>query len=89
MNVAHKVLQNLLAKPNAVSLTVFGFACLGLYALAGILQWHLEEKLNVVTGAILLVAAALLLWTPLGLAAHAMGVLLLVSIIVWQRKQSA
>lgn len=70
-------------------LTVFGFACLGLYALAGILQWHLEEKLNVVTGAILLVAAALLLWTPLGLAAHAMGVLLLVSIIVWQRKQSA
>lgn len=70
-------------------LTVFGFACLGLYALAGILQWHLEEKLNAVTGAILLIAAALLLWTPLGLAAHVMGALLLVSIIVWQRKQSA
>ena len=70
-------------------LTVFGFACLGLYALAGILQWHLEEKLNAVTGAILLIAAALLLWTPLGLAAHAMGALLLVSIVVWQRKQSA
>ena len=37
----------------------------------------------------LMVAAALLLWTPLGLAAHAMGALLLVSIVVWQRKQSA
>lgn len=69
-------------------LTVFAFACLGLYALAGILQWHLEEKLNVLTGALLLVSAGLLMWTPLGLVAHIIGGLLLFGIVAWQRRQA-
>jgi TRAP transporter 4TM/12TM fusion protein len=69
-------------------LTVFGFACLGLYSLAGILQWHLEEKLTLLTGPLLLASAGLLLWTPLGLMAHVFGAGLLVAIVVWQRRMT-
>ncbi|MDH4073659.1 MAG: TRAP transporter permease, partial [Gammaproteobacteria bacterium] len=67
-------------------LAVFGFACFALYALAGLLQWHLEERLNVVTGALLLLSAGLMLATPLGLFAHIAGVALLVGVVTWQRK---
>ncbi|MDC0178834.1 TRAP transporter large permease subunit, partial [Woeseiaceae bacterium] len=35
-------------------LSVFVFACFGLYALAGILQWHLESRLNAGTAVLLL-----------------------------------
>ena len=70
----------------AERLQVFGFACLGLYALAGILQWHLETKLNVVTGALLLVSAACLMWTPFGVVVHIGGAVMLISVVVWQRK---
>ncbi len=69
-------------------LIVFAFACMGLYALAGILQWHLEEKLNALTGALLLVSAGLLMWAPLGVTAHIVGGLLLVGIVAWQRRQA-
>jgi TRAP transporter 4TM/12TM fusion protein len=68
-------------------LAVFGFACLGLYALAGILQWHLEAKLNVVSALLLLASATLLLWAPLGITAHLFGAAMLVAIVVWQRKK--
>ena len=67
-------------------LTVFGFACLGLYALAGILQWHLESKLNALTGPLLLVAAALLLWAPFGVVVHLVGAALLIGVVTWQRR---
>ena len=67
-------------------LAVFGFACFGLYALAGLLQWHLEERLNAATGALLLLSAGLMLATPLGLAAHIAGVVLLIAIVAWQRR---
>jgi TRAP transporter 4TM/12TM fusion protein len=67
-------------------LTVFVFACLGLYALAGILQWHLETKLNVVTGALLLVSAACMLWTPFGIVIHLIGAMMLVTVVVYQRR---
>jgi len=67
-------------------LTVFGFACLGLYALAGILQWHLESRLNAFTGALLLLSAALLLWVPFGVLVHLVGAALLIGVVTWQRK---
>jgi len=72
----------------AERLSVFAFACLGLYALAGILQWHLEAKLNVLTASLLLASSVLLLWTPLGIVAHIAGVLLLAGIIAWQRRSA-
>ena len=64
---------------------VFVFACFGLYALAGLLQWHLEEKLNVVTAPLLLLSAFLLMWTPFGIWVHAAGSLLLIGVVSWQR----
>jgi TRAP-type uncharacterized transport system fused permease subunit len=67
---------------------VFLFACPGLYALAGLLQWHLEARLNAISGSLLLVAAILLLWTSFSLGAHLAGFVLLAGIIVYQRRQS-
>ena len=67
-------------------LSVFVFACFGLYALAGILQWHLETRLNAGTGALLLVSALCLLWTPFGIAIHLAGAAILVGVLFWQRK---
>ena len=67
-------------------LSVFVFACFGLYALAGILQWHLESRLTVVTAALLLVSALCLLWTPFGVAIHVAGAALLAGIVFWQRR---
>ena len=61
------------------------FACFGLYALAGLLQWHLEEKLTAVTAPALLASAFLLMWTPLGIWAHVTGALLLAGVVTWQR----
>lgn len=67
-------------------ISVFVFACFGLYALAGILQWHLETKLNAVTGTALLVSATCLLWTPLGMAFHIAGAGMLIGVIFFQRR---
>jgi TRAP transporter 4TM/12TM fusion protein len=67
-------------------LEVFVFACFGLYALAGILQWHLEARLGPLSAALLLVVAALTLWTPLGTLAHLAGAALLVGVVAWQRR---
>ena len=67
-------------------LSVFVFACFGLYALAGLLQWHLEARLNAVTGVLLLLSALLLLWTPFGFAIHLAGAALVAGVVVWQRK---
>ena len=67
-------------------LSVFVFACFGLYALAGILQWHLESRLNVVTGALLLFSALCLLWTPFGFAIHVAGAAILAGIVFLQRR---
>jgi TRAP transporter 4TM/12TM fusion protein len=67
-------------------LVVFAFACFALYALAGLLQWHLESRLNAVTATLLAIAALLLIWTPLGIGAHLAGALLLAGVVAWQRK---
>ncbi len=67
-------------------LSVFVFACFGLYALAGILQWHLESRLTIVTAALLLVSALCLFWTPFGVAIHVAGAALLAGVVFWQRR---
>ena len=67
-------------------LIVFAIACMGLYALAGLLQWHLEAKLNAVTASLLTASAACLLWTPFGLAIHGVGAALLIGVVLYQRR---
>lgn len=64
---------------------MFGFACFGLYALAGVLQWHLESKLNAVTGALAIASAVLLLWTPFGPGVHTAGAVMLIGVVAWQK----
>jgi len=68
--------------------SVFAFACLGLYALAGLLQWHLEEKLTALTASLLLVSAALLMWPPVGLTFHFVGAVLIIGVVAFQRKSA-
>lgn len=64
---------------------VFLWACMGLYALAGVLHWHLETRINMLTAALLLVAAALLMWTGLPIYWHLAGAALLLGVILHQR----
>jgi TRAP-type uncharacterized transport system fused permease subunit len=66
---------------------VFVWACMGLYALCGVLQWRLERPLNLLTASMLLLAAYLLMWSPLGLTYHLAGAGLLFTVILWQRFQ--
>ena len=65
-------------------LEVFGWSCLGLYALAGLLQWHLETRLNLLTATALALSAALLLWAPLPWFCHLAGALVLAGTVGWQ-----
>jgi len=67
-------------------LSVFVFACFGLYALAGILQWHLESRLSAVTGTLLVLSAGCLLWTPFGMAVHVAGAIILSGVVLFQRR---
>ena len=67
-------------------LEAFAWACLGLYALCGLLQWHLGRPLNIVTALLLALGAVLLLWVPLGFWMHVLGALLLAGVIGWQRR---
>ncbi len=69
----------------AERIEVFAWACPGLYALAGLLQWHLERPINGVVAVLLAVAAGLLLWMPLPIYFHAAGAALLAGVVVWQR----
>lgn len=66
---------------------VFLWSCMGLYAMAGLLQWHLETKLNPITAGGLLLSAILLMWTPFPLYYHVIGAIILISIIVAQGRQ--
>lgn len=67
---------------------IFVWSCMGLYALAGILQWHLESKINVVIAGFLLISAGLLMWTPFPIYYHFLGAAILVAIIVIQNKSN-
>ena len=68
---------------------VFLWSCMGLYALAGILQWHLERKINFQIALLLLLSAVLLMWTPLPIYYHLAGAALLFSIIILQNRQKS
>lgn len=68
---------------------VFVWACFGLYALAGVLQWHLEDRLNALYAALLLVSAGLLMWSPLSIYYHIVGAAILIAIIIKQNRDRA
>jgi TRAP transporter 4TM/12TM fusion protein len=68
----------------AERLEVFAWACLGLYALCGLLQWYLEKPLSLASAALLLLCAVLLLWAPLGFWMHLTGAVLLGGIVFRQ-----
>lgn len=67
-------------------LEVFVWSALGLYALAGLLQWHLEKPLRPGPAVLLLASAVLLLWAPLGIVLHVLGAGLLATVVLWQRR---
>ncbi|MFL2856076.1 MAG: TRAP transporter large permease subunit, partial [Pseudohongiellaceae bacterium] len=67
---------------------VFFWSCLGLYAMAGLLQWHLETKINAIIAAALVVSAALLMWTPFPIHYHVAGATLLLAIVIFQKRSS-
>lgn len=68
----------------AERLEVFAWACLGFYALCGLLQWYLEKPLSPASAALLLLSAVLLLWVPLGFWMHLTGAVLLAGIVFRQ-----
>ena len=65
---------------------VFLWACMGLYALAGLLEWHLETRINSLIAALLLLSAGLLMWTPLPIYYHISGAVILLAIILYQNR---
>ena len=67
-------------------LSVFAWSCLGLYALAGLLQWRLDKPLNPLTALMLLCAAGLLMWAPLTTIYHIVGAGLLFAVMFWQKR---
>jgi TRAP transporter 4TM/12TM fusion protein len=68
---------------------VFIWSSMGLYAMAGVLQWHLETRLNLGSAAGLLLSAALLMWAPFPIYLHLIGAAILVAIVVMQNKESS
>jgi TRAP transporter 4TM/12TM fusion protein len=65
---------------------VFVWSCMGLYAMAGVLQWHLETRINAAIAALLLLSAVLLMWTPFPIYYHLVGAAILVTIVVRQNR---
>jgi TRAP transporter 4TM/12TM fusion protein len=72
----------------AERLEVFAWACLGLYALCGLLQWYLEKPLSPASAALVLTSAGLMLWTPFALWMHLAGAALLAGVVFWQRRHA-
>ena len=68
---------------------VFLWSSMGLYALAGILQWHLERKINLQIAVLLLLSAVLLMWTPFPIYYHVAGAVILFTIIILQNRQKS
>jgi TRAP-type uncharacterized transport system fused permease subunit len=66
---------------------VFIWSCMGLYAIAGVLQWHLESKLTAITAVLLLLSAGLLMWTPLPIVAHLAGAVILIAVVILQNRR--
>ncbi len=65
---------------------VFFWACFGLYALAGLLHWHLETRLNLLSAGLLLLSAICMMWPSMPLYIHITGLAMLLAVIVWQNK---
>ncbi|MEC9217908.1 MAG: hypothetical protein VX881_00015, partial [Pseudomonadota bacterium] len=65
------------------------WSSMGLYALAGILQWHLERKINLQIAVLLLLSAVLLMWTPFPIYYHVAGAVILFTIIILQNRQKS
>jgi TRAP-type uncharacterized transport system fused permease subunit len=65
---------------------VFIWSCMGLYAMAGLLQWHLERTINPLIAGLLLLSAALLMWTPFPIYLHLLGGAILAAIVIYQRR---
>ena len=57
--------------------------------MAGLLQWHLETKINILIAAGLAASAALLMWTPFPIYLHVAGAIILLSIIFFQNRKDA
>lgn len=70
-------------------LSIFGWSCLGLYALAGLLQWRLDKPLNPLSALMLLCSAGLLMWAPLTTIYHIVGAGLLFAVMFWQKRTLA
>lgn len=66
--------------------TTFFWSCLGLYAIAGLLQWRLGRRLNLVSAVLLGLSGTLLLWSPFTVYHHMVGAALLFGVIYWQRR---
>ncbi|MEX1032672.1 MAG: TRAP transporter fused permease subunit [Cellvibrionaceae bacterium] len=67
---------------------VFIWASFGLYAFAGLLQWHLEKSLNLLSAALLLLSGVLLTWAPFDRVFHMAGIVVLLGVIFWQKRSS-
>ena len=67
-------------------LAVFFFSAIGFYALAGLLQGYLEDRLRIWSTLGLALSAFCLLWIPLGIPGHAAGTVLLAAVVLLQRR---
>jgi len=65
----------------------FFWASIGLFAMAGLLQWRLDRPLNLTTAAMLAIGAGLLMWAPLTVYHHSVGAVLVGAVVFWQRHQ--
>tara|TARA_B100001996_G_scaffold378921_1_gene363829 strand:+ start:2600 stop:4615 length:2016 start_codon:yes stop_codon:yes gene_type:complete len=68
---------------------VFLWSCMGLYAMAGLLQWHLETKINALIAVALVLSAVLLMWTPFPVYFHFAGAAILLTIIFYQSRSAS
>lgn len=69
-------------------LQIFVFACLGMYALAGFFEGHLEGYLRLYQRILLIPAATLMLWPNLGLIFQLIGFILLAVIFILSYKNN-
>ena len=70
-------------------LSVFFFSGIGFYALAGLLQGHLEDRLRVWSTLGLAASTFCLLWIPLGIVGHLVGAALLAAVVLLQRRAAS
>lgn len=67
---------------------IFVWSCFGLYGLCGLLQWHLEKPLTILSAPAIAISVALLLWPPFGFWLHLAGGALLAGTVLWQLRDT-